>query len=277
MSERSPRKPRFARVCDAPNFRLTPRDREIIRHVRRYRFLRSSHIAALIDASQQVTSRRLQLLFHHGYLDRPREQLALMRLHGSDRIVYAIPGKRARYMFMEHTLSVADFMVSLECECRARAGTRFIEQEEIISKAPESTRTLRNPLSWTVTIQNRGKRVRIGVVPDRVFGIEIKNAEGKVRVGYFFLEADRGTMPITRRSLAQTSIERKIAAYRETWEQRLHEKNFGLLRFRVLFVCESTPRRERIRRECTENPNPHLLLTTGKASATSMTSIFDGV
>ena len=54
---------------------LTERDREIIRLVHRHRFLRSSHICSLIPGSPQQLLRRLKLLYHHGFLERPRSQI----------------------------------------------------------------------------------------------------------------------------------------------------------------------------------------------------------
>jgi hypothetical protein len=38
--------------------------------------------------------------------------------------------------------------------------------------------------------------------------------------GHFFLEADRGTMPVTRWTLSQTSFFRKLLAYEATWTQK---------------------------------------------------------
>ena len=69
------RLPRFKRVAAVEPMQLTERDRDILRQVRRHRFLRSSHILALIGGSSQQVLRRLQRLYHHGYLDRPRAQI----------------------------------------------------------------------------------------------------------------------------------------------------------------------------------------------------------
>ena len=41
----------------------------------RYRFLSSTLIIRLIGGSAQQILRRLQVLFHHGYLDRPTSQV----------------------------------------------------------------------------------------------------------------------------------------------------------------------------------------------------------
>jgi len=68
----SVRFPRFKRSPAVNPIRLTERDQDILRHVRRHRFLLSDHIQALVPGSRQQILRRLQRLFHHGYLDRPR-------------------------------------------------------------------------------------------------------------------------------------------------------------------------------------------------------------
>jgi len=63
------RLPRFSRVPDSISpMLLTPRDAEIVRLVARHRFLRSTHIISLAGGSPQQLLRRMQLLFHHGYL-----------------------------------------------------------------------------------------------------------------------------------------------------------------------------------------------------------------
>ena len=66
------RLPRFKRALEIAAMQLTERDRKIIQQVGRHRFLRSRHIIALIGGSPQQLLRRLKLLFHHGYLERPR-------------------------------------------------------------------------------------------------------------------------------------------------------------------------------------------------------------
>lgn len=72
--------------------------------------------------------------------------------------------------------------------------------------APESTRRLRLPLLWQVEERQGGKPYRLGVEPDRVFGLQFDDTPENRRRAYFFLEADRVTMPITRKGLlVQTS------------------------------------------------------------------------
>ena len=66
------RRPRFRRAAEPPPFRLTDDDVAIVRLLARYRFLRSTHIAALVGRSLDRSNERLKNLFHHGYIDRPR-------------------------------------------------------------------------------------------------------------------------------------------------------------------------------------------------------------
>ena len=69
------RRPRFRRAPEPPAFRVTEDDVAIIRQLARHRFLRSTHIAALVARSLDRTNDRLGKLFHTGYVDRPRAQL----------------------------------------------------------------------------------------------------------------------------------------------------------------------------------------------------------
>ena len=70
-----PARPRFRRASEPPAFRLTDDDVDIVRQLARHRFLRSTHIAALVGRSLDRTNDRLHRLFHAGYIDRPRAQL----------------------------------------------------------------------------------------------------------------------------------------------------------------------------------------------------------
>jgi hypothetical protein len=244
---------------------LTPRDLEILRAVHRHRLLRSTHLIALLDGSRQATLRRLQLLFHHGYLDRPPMQLDWYA-RGSEPLVYALGNRGAEVLeaegvarprdvrwdtknrnvsrvFLHHTLAVAEVMIAFEIACRRREGVRFIPPEEVLAATPAETRRLRLPFRWQVEVRQGGKLHRLGVEPDRVFGLRFEDAPESRRHAFFFLEADRGTMPVRRKGLTQTSFLRKLLCYQETWRQGLHRKHLGIPNFRVLTV---TTNRERV-------------------------------
>jgi DNA-binding Lrp family transcriptional regulator len=261
MTHSPARRPRFERAKVA-DIKLTPRDFAILRAVRRHRLLRSTHLVALLDASPQTTLRRLQLLFHHGYLDRPAAQLDWYA-HGSEPLVYALGNRGAAVLaaegerggalrwakdrnvsrqFLRHTLAVAEVIVAFEVACRDTEGVEFIRPEEILAAAPDATRRRRLPFRWQVEVQEGGKLHRLGVEPDRVFGLSFAGAPEHQRRAYFVLEADRGTMPVARKGLDQTSFRRKLLGYRETWRQGLHRTHLGIPNFRVLTVTTSTER-----------------------------------
>jgi hypothetical protein len=67
---------------------------------------------------------------------------------------------------------------------------------------------------------------------------------------YFFLEADRGTMPVVRQGLDQTSFRRKLLGYRETWRQGLHRTHLGIPNFRVLTVTTNEERMRHLAAAC---------------------------
>lgn len=244
-----PRLPRFKRSPEIPAFQLTGRDREILKYVHRHRFLRSDHLAVLTTGSPQQMLRRLQRLYHHGYLERPRCQIDYYQ-GGSRRMAYGLGNKGAAWLkrelafpyhqldwkrknhvgrlFLEHTLLVSDIMVAVELACRNRKDVRLLTTEDLhISK-------MREPFQWNVNI---GQRQKCGVIPDRVFGLEFNGQRC-----WYFLEADRATMPITRGDLSQTSFYRKLLAYEMTWTQNIHRRGLGIHRFRVLTVTTNSER-----------------------------------
>ena len=99
------RLPRFTRATEIAHIELTPRDREILRQIHRHRFLRSSHIVQLIGESQQQVLRRLQLLYHHGFLERPRAQIDYYHRGGSRCMVYGLGNKGAALLKRELKLA----------------------------------------------------------------------------------------------------------------------------------------------------------------------------
>lgn len=269
-SRKEERRPRFERAA-VRAILLTPRDLEILRAVRRHRLLRSTHLTALVVGSTQVVLRRLQLLFHHGYLDRPPAQLDWYG-RASEPLVYALgqggahalataeggrgggrwttKNRRLSRPFLRHTLAVADIMVRFELACRGRDGVSLIRPEEVLARAPEATRRQRLPLRWQVDVRDAGTNHRLGLEPDAVFGLRFDSATGNRREAFFFLEADRGTMPVARKGLQQTSFRRKLIAYLETWRQELHRRHLGLSNFRVLTVTAGRDRMTHLLATC---------------------------
>jgi hypothetical protein len=246
------RRPRFRRADNPPPFRLTDDDIVIIRHLARYRFLRSTHIAALVGRSLDRTNDRLAKLFHAGYLDRPRAQLDRFPV-GSAPYAYALADRGARLLverygsdvahlgwsrknttagrpFIEHQLETIDFWVALQTA--PIEGIRLIHQDELIAGFPEMTRNRRSPLTLHGRLIDNGVAHDVGVAPDLAFGLAF--ADGSRRC--FLVEIDRGTMPVVRSDPRQTSFEKKMRTYLAAYAAREHERQFGWKAFRVLVV-----------------------------------------
>jgi hypothetical protein len=249
------RRPRFRRAPEPPAFRLTDDDVIIVRQLARYRFLRSTHIAALVGRSLDRTNDRLSRLFHAGYLDRPHAQLDYYPTSGSAPMVYALANRGARLLidrygidfanvewsrknhkagrpFIEHQLEIVDFQVALDRATRDRRDVRLMYADELIANMPDETRERRNPLALRVKLSHHGSVREIGVVPDLAFGLESRDGSKRS----FMVEIDRGTMPVVRADISQTSFERKMRAYLTAHAAKQHERNFGWKTFRVLTV-----------------------------------------
>jgi Replication-relaxation len=255
--------PRFERVSKVAPIKLTERDCKIIRLIHRHRFLRSHQITALIGGSAQNLSRRLQWLFHHGYLERPRAQLQYYERSGSQTIAYGLGNKSGSLlqldpaawgeknraigrMYLAHALLVSEVMVSLELECQ-RHGIRLLHEDEL-------NLPVEAPLHWRVKIRDGTK---LGVIPDRVFALEYADQNRQVQRVYYFLEADRGTMPVVRENLSQTSFCRKLLAYEATWANKVHQRHLGIHRFRVLTVTTSAARVKSLLNACARLQRGH--------------------
>jgi len=256
------RLPRFRRADPEQryNFQITPRDIEIVRIVSDNRFVRSTHISQLLGASHEKISRRLAALFHHAYLDRPRAQLEHY-VAGSDKMVYALGNGGAQLLihshgleeanvdwsrknveakraFMLHQLAVVDLRVALTLAVRARPELALIEPAALIAAMPAATQAANKPLAWRVKVQHKGTLQEIGVHPDYAFALRFADGTKKA----YLVECDRGTMPVERAGLKQTSIIKKLLVYLSAHKQKMHVRNFNWKAFRVLFITSTSKR-----------------------------------
>ncbi len=263
MEKNVARRPRFKRITLSEPIRLTDRDRAILSAVRKYRLLTTGLILSLVPGSRQNIVRRLQRLYHAGFLDRPKAQLALRYNGEIAEFVYAPTrkgtaivqdgtgsGKESRpvsALAISHTLAVAEALISIEQASR-RGSVRFIEEEAILSTLHNEVSAKR--LQWRVTIKSGKETEAVGVIPDGFFAVERVEDANAPRRFYYFLEVDRGTMPIMRKSLALSSIHRKVLAYSRSFKTGLLKKRFGIAGFKVLFVVRSKERMERMQEVC---------------------------
>jgi hypothetical protein len=256
------RRARFRRD-DPPPMRLTEDDIAAIRHVAKHRFLRSTHLIALLERPTKKFLERLAALYHNGYLDRPRAQLDYYATAGSAPLVYALGNKGADILteldgsqrakvdwtwknrdagriFIEHTLLIADLMVSAEIATRRAGNLRLIEPYDILATAPEATRRAKNPWALPASITHAGIQHDLSLIPDKVFGLDYIDVRKR---SYFFVEADRGTMPVMRSHPRQTSFHQKILGYLAgSRPTNSHGQHFGIGNFRVLTITTSPER-----------------------------------
>lgn len=248
-------RPRRKRSDNPPGFQLTPRDIEIVKLVAEHRFLNSDHIRQMVAGSDRNISNRLKGLFEHGFLDRPECQYDTYRIGGGSKLLaYALADKGARLLadqqtgkriswtdknkrvgrpFLEHTLAIADFAVALESAANQSKHLELLSGDDQIAALPPETATLAKPFRVNVPVINQKGRQLVGVEPDYAFSLKLTKHN---RRAHFLVEVDRGTMPVERFDLKQTSILRKLLAYQTLWKSKIHEHHFGWKNFRVLFV-----------------------------------------
>jgi Replication-relaxation len=259
------RRSRMSRCARDKRIQLTARDLAILALLNRYRYLRSTHLHALVGGkSKQRFLERLGALYHEGgYVDRPEQQWQTINarympavyelseageaalkergiLHeGTSSLVRKTRlGATRRY---HHELMICDIISSLEIGVRANPDLRFISWPEILAKAPEATRRSEKPLNVALSVSYACPRTGQtqscdrALVPDAIFGLEYTR-NGQKSYRFFALEADRNTEPVVRNTLDQTSYLRKILQYRELAARSLHQTHWGLPNLLVLNV-----------------------------------------
>jgi len=241
--------PRFDRKPEAiGSLRIQARDLEIIGLVWEYRFLNSEQIQALVDGSDQVILRRLQKLYHHGYLDRPISQIVfsnplfgpqkmvyglgdkgadlLVEEYGRDRgkIVWREKNKEVKEQYIQHTLMISEFRACL---------TLALKDNPVVKELlwlREDTKELKQDVYFL----EEGRKRRLTIVPDGFFLIE--RPQGKKDA--FFFEADRSTMTNAR-------FLNKMRAYWLWHKQGGHHK-LSIDSFRVLTLTTTKRRMDNL-------------------------------
>jgi hypothetical protein len=193
--------PKFTRAKHSwrPPLVLQERDLAFLQAAADYRLLSTSQYILLFPGSKDAVYRRLQLLFHHGYLDRlngdpTKPMVYSLAGRGADVLVerghlkdFGDCQKESRELgdrYVAHQAMIINFRIALTLATRERPDVRLLFFK------PESL-ALRDRVTLGV---REGKSETIPINPDGFFGLQFLHLpEGRNRA-FFFLEADRSTM-----------------------------------------------------------------------------------
>jgi len=245
-SEHAPRLPATRRVkkSNLPPFRLTSRDREVVKAVYTHRALTTPQIEALLFPPENgqdhrtKTSRvrhRLKMLFQHGYLFRDEQPTKLSE--GRKPLVYfvdqqAVPllaeeygvfpeeiawkpkDNNVRWMFLEHLLATNDVRIAIELAANQYGYTlpRWLDEMTLKSVEMRDSVEIRGPA---------GAKLTITIVPDGYFFLTAGSYDY-----HCFLEVDMGTETAKSSKFGRRDFSRKMLGYQAYWKSGLYDKRY---------------------------------------------------
>ena len=153
--------------------------------------------------------------------------------------------------FIHHSVAVAEIAVHLIAATRGSdIDMRVQLHDQLLATLPAKTRTAPKPFLMLVPgVHHNNDQQTVPVEPDLAFGLVYPDDTRRAYV----VERCRGTMPIKRDKLSQTSIFRKLLAYETARRREQHKHHFGWANFRVLVVVDSAGRADNIIKEINAN------------------------
>lgn len=233
---------------------IQPRDIEIVKSLAEYRFLNTQQIIALYGGQEgegeRNIKRRLQKLFHNGFVDRlgpypsyPKPQGHMvygLANRGADfladqfsdfertKVDWLTKNKETSQRYIDHRLMISNFRVVLNLALRQHEGVSLFRWWQ--GKA----------LKDHVIVGDK-KVPRVPIVPDGLFTLEDAH-----KAMDFFVEADQSTMDLKRMFW-------KIRGYWEWYRQwdkkdgKPYNQKLDVGPFRVLVLCKGEDRKENLR------------------------------
>lgn len=219
--------------------RLTERDLDILQMLHVCRLLSTQQIQTLFFPSKHRAYARLQVLYHHAFVDRlflgvqtglmntailyivDKRGVELLRAKRGLAIEWSAQIKQVKPTFLDHALAINDVRVAVTKACETHSSQLGIWLGENDLKAGYDYVQIRNA---------RGRIERVSLIPDSYFNLELDTG-----VTHFFLEQDMGTMQLSR-------FKQKVWAYIAYYQSGLSEKRFSTRKFRVLTVANSEKR-----------------------------------
>ena len=227
------------RGATADPLQIQPRDIALLRDVWEFRFLNTEQILGLHDGSRRNLRGRLNLLFQHGYLDRPTVQKSARLV--TSHIVYSLGRKGAEVLaknaeeregifrrvkenvhtlpLIAHSLMISQFRVCLMLALKQQGDiklTRWVQGNDLKS----------------ALVMRRGANPPL--VADAFFMLETPTHKYPC-----FLEADRATM----------TQERFVSKLKMYWRHNREESfkdTLGVSHFRVLTITPHEKRAENL-------------------------------
>lgn len=256
------RRSRFVRSPTGKRLLLGDRDVEILRWLYRYRYLRQTHLQALLEPrSRKRFNERLGDLFHEtGLINRPASQpdsfegrsvpmlyeitprgidwLAAQSALPHRAVTFSMQSRRAYSPQLPHTLMIIKTLLAIECEAKQQ-GQRFVPVDEILVRAPDATRHASNPLAVPARLigGSRGQRQKTWLIPDALYGMEC-DIDGEKRYRFWALECER-TSPAWRSTNAASSTARKRAAYDTLIASKAYRTHWGIPNLKLKLVRPS--------------------------------------
>jgi len=238
--------PAYKRAATPPPMQLTERDIEIIRAVYDYRLLSAPQLEALFFPSNTATThsrrsacqRRLQLLYHHGFLERLPQPVILGQ--GRAPFVYALAEAGANLVaqqlgldraevgwqpkhndlglpFLDHSLGINEVRVVIRL---------LVEQGQLELEQWRDEVTLKSA-DWRDKVPYRMEGSRpVRKYPDGYFILRLPATGQRA---HFFLEIDQATTTNAR-------WQEKVVAYQEFRQGGQSKLYYGTRNFRVLTV-----------------------------------------
>ena len=239
-------------------FELTRRDTEILALIHDYRHVWVDHVQHLIPGNGRKLARRIQGLYHHGFIERLVPPSRMRMEFGSPKSIYILDRKGAKVLEQERAAIAEEGLAVAPVKWRkGRPRTEFFVEHELeistfratVQLAVQASGHLRL-LEWRQGVElqhsfryrhgDTGQILRAGIRPDAYFAVQ-ENGQRR----NFFAELDRGTEEHSR-------LREKFQTYynylRSTvYQERYHGKNPDDVRVLVV-TTSASPRASGSRR-----------------------------
>ncbi|WP_353533868.1 hypothetical protein [Cognatishimia sp. WU-CL00825] len=127
-------------------------------------------------------------------------------------------------------MMIIEAVLDIELEARQSPYQRFVPVDEILVRAPETTREAANPLAIPVRLHENDTYL----IPDALYGIE-HDEDGEKGYRFWAIECER-TSPEHRSNQRLSSTGKKKELYTRLLRDRSYGAHWGIPNLKVQFV-----------------------------------------